>query len=97
MLNSAKGKNLNERISAFTKGECFDVYKFLGCHKARNGFVFRTSSFTHRLHRGVVHEEAYSGLCFRIDPYPSDRLLGQQYSNRHGGKCTCRGSDLCGD
>ena len=42
MLNSAKGKNLNERISAFTKGECFDAYKFLGCHKARNGFVFRT-------------------------------------------------------
>ena len=42
MLNSSEAKNLHKRISAFLKGECFDAYKFLGCHKAKKGFVFRT-------------------------------------------------------
>ncbi len=42
MLNKTKALNLHERISLFLKGECTDAYKFLGCHKEKDGFTVRT-------------------------------------------------------
>ena len=41
MLNSAEGKNLHKRIKAFTKGESSSAYEFLGCHRKKDGFIFR--------------------------------------------------------
>lgn len=33
--------NLNESLQNFASGTCMDAYKFMGCHKIRNGYVFR--------------------------------------------------------
>ena len=32
---------LTEQFKKFTEGNCADAYEFMGCHKEKNGFVFR--------------------------------------------------------
>ena len=33
--------DFKEFVNVFSKGDATDAYKFLGCHKESNGYVFR--------------------------------------------------------
>ena len=40
-MRGKSGENIYTMLDAFSKGASSDAYEFMGCHKAKNGFVFR--------------------------------------------------------
>ena len=41
MVSKSKKQTIGEQIEIFLNGDSTNAYEFMGCHKTKNGFVFR--------------------------------------------------------